>query len=404
MQPFVAALWGAAFGTSGLLLAGAVAAWLASLRRMALLAITGTVLYATFAASYLGLLPGIDAATRLRCEGTVFMVCGVLLGHLVLAMIGHLRVPAVARRWRTMIYGYGVVIVGASGLLPPMAGFALCTAGGFIIGAVALALSLRRAQRGDRLAGVNIVGVVSICISSAALTHIALDPDSPWWVHAVGAIAGVVYQCVIALVLWLRFSYLIELRRVIAHGPAYDPVTRMRTHSETTQMVGLAFFDNANEGSLVGVIAVSIGNLLMLERLHGRAAVHHGLFVSAGRLRRALPGDVETGRLGDDGFLVLVRDVDDVGEIVDIGHELVRRLTRPVALSTSTEPGELESGQARWVAQVGVGIVVADAAHRPSDAIAQARSMSRAAWSFPSCVAWQDDSGHVAEAPQLASA
>jgi GGDEF domain-containing protein len=224
------------------------------------------------------------------------------------------------------------------------------------------------------------------------------------WVHATGAVAGIVYQCVIALVLWLRFSYLIELRRVIAHGPAYDPVTRMRTHSETAQMVGLAFFDHATEGSLVGVIVVSIGNLLMLEQLHGRAAVHHGLFVSASRLRRLLPGDVEAGRLGDDAFIVLVRDVDDVGEIVDIGHDLVRRLTRPVALSTSTEPGELESGQARWVAQVGVGIVIAEGAHRPSDAIAQARAMSRAAWSFPSRVAWQDDSGQVAEAPQLASA
>jgi GGDEF domain-containing protein len=166
-------------------------------------------------------------------------------------------------------------------------------------------------------------------------------------------------------------------------------------------MVGIAFFRQMQEGTLAGVVAVSIGNLLTLEQLHGRAAVNHGLFVSAGRLRRALPGGVEAGRLGEDGFLVLVRDVDDVNRLVGLGHDFARRLSRPVALSTSPEPGDLESGQAKWTAQVGVGIVVAGAADRPSAVIAQARALSRAAWGFPSRVAWQDDSGQVAEAPEL---
>ena len=92
-----------------------------------------------------------------------------------------------------------------------------------------------------------------------------------------------------------------------------------------------------------------------------------------------------------------------MSELVELGHLLVQRLSRPVALSTSAQPQDLESGQAHWVAQVGVGIVVASAADRPSEAIAQALAMSRAAWAFPGRVAWQDDSGEVAEAPQFAS-
>lgn len=44
-----------------------------------------------------------------------------------------------------------------------------------------------------------------------------------------------------ASVLWTRYSYLIELNQVMAHGPSYDPVTRMRSHSETGNMVGAAF-------------------------------------------------------------------------------------------------------------------------------------------------------------------
>ena len=89
---------------------------------------------------------------------------------------------------------------------------------------------------------------------------------------------------------------------------------------------------------------------------------------------------------------------------IDIGHHIVQRMSRAVLLSTSTEPGELESGQARWTAQVGVGIVVAGAGDTPSAAIAQARAMSRAAWGFPSRVAWQDDSGRLTEAIAPAAA
>ena len=403
MQSIVAGWWGAAFGTAGLMMAGAVAAYLASLRRVALMAASASVLYTSFAASYLGLLFDVDAGARLRLDATIFMLCAVLLGHLVLAMIGHLRQPAAARRWRRGLYGFGIGVTATSWLLPAPQGFALCTAGGFFLGAVALVLCIQRAQRGDRLAGVSIVGVLSICLSCAALTLIALGGDPVRWeVHALGAVAGMAYLCVIAIVLWLRFSYLIELRRVMSHGAAYDPITRMRTHSETGRMVGFAFFQHMDAGTLVGVMAVSIGNLYTLERLHGRAAVNHGLFVSAGRLRRTLPGGVDAGRLGDDGFLVLVRDVDDVDKLVELAHSIVQHLSRPVALSTSAEPDELESGQARWVAQVGVGIVVTGSDDRPSAAIERARTMSRAAWGFPSRVAWEEEVGHVAEAPQLA--
>jgi GGDEF domain-containing protein len=241
-------------------------------------------------------------------------------------------------------------------------------------------------------------------VSASALTLIALDPASPVLVHSIASIAGIVYLSIISIVLWMRFSYLFELQQVMRYGAAYDPITRMRTHSETGQMVGLAFFDRGRDGGVVGVIAVSIGNLLTLEKLHGRAAVNHGLFVSAGRLRRCLPGGVEAGRLGEDGFLALVRDVDDAAMVAQLGHEIVDRMSRPLTLSTSAEPGELESGQANWVAQVGVGIVVAAQGDRPSTAITQAGAMSRAALGFPSRVAWQDSSGHVAEAPGFASA
>lgn len=402
MTVIVAGFWGAFFGTAALMVGGAVAAFVLALRRVAVMASGASLLYVAFVVSYLGMWPVAGDTQRLRIDATMFLLCAAPLGHLVLAMIGHMRVPAAARRWRLALYGGAIVLAGIGWLQPAPVAFALSTFGGYLVGAIALALSIRRAQRGDRLAGLAIAGIVAICTSTAALTVIALDPVQPWPVHAVAAVGGMGYLTVIAVVLWLRFSYLIELRRVMSHGAAYDPITRMRTHSETGQMVGLAFFDQARQGSMVGVIAVSVGNLLALEKLHGRAAANHGLFVTAGRLRRALPGGFEAGRLGDEGFLVLARAVGDEHELrklVDVGHALAARLSRPVVLSTSAEPGALESGQAHWVAQVGVGIVVADAGERPSQAVSRAKALSRAAWGFPSRVAWENHRGHVAEAP-----
>ena len=147
-------------------------------------------------------------------------------------------------------------------------------------------------------------------------------------------------------------------------------------------------------------MVLSIGNLYTLENLHGRAALNHALFVCAGRLRRCVPADVEMGRLGDDGFLLLVRGPATVPRLVQLGRLVAERLSRPVALSTSAAPADLEAGQAHWVAQVGVGVLATTAQVRPSAALSMARAMSRTAWSYASRVAWHDDAaGRIAELP-----
>jgi GGDEF domain-containing protein len=234
-------------------------------------------------------------------------------------------------------------------------------------------------------------------VAIAGLTWIALRRDGvPWPVHAASATAALAFMASVATVLWTRYSYLIELRAVIAYGPSYDPITRMRTHAETGQMVGLAFFREHEEVSrALGVIVISIGNLYTLENLHGRAALNHALFVCASRLRRCVPGDVEMGRLADDGFLLLVRGSCDTQRLAQLGRLLAQRLSRPVVLRTSV--ADLEAGEALWVAQVGVGLLATTAKMQPSAAVAKARAMSRTAWSYASAVAWHDDSGRIAE-------
>jgi GGDEF domain-containing protein len=167
----------------------------------------------------------------------------------------------------------------------------------------------------------------------------------------------------------------------------------MRSHSETGQMLGAAFFRREHDNRRIGVIVVSISNLYTLDNLHGRGACNHALFVCAARLRGCVPQDVQMGRLGDDGFLLVMHDARDLHLLMRVARQVRERLMRPVVLSTSNDPDNLESGETAWVAELGIGVLAAGAEMRPSQALATARAMSRTAWTFPSRLAWLDQAG-----------
>ena len=111
------------------------------------------------------------------------------------------------------------------------------------------------------------------------------------------------------------------------------------------------------------------------------------------------------GRLSTDGFLLLIRNCSDSGQLIHLAHQLVARLSRPVSLITSLDPGKRESGQTRWKAEVGVGLLmVSDPAAKASGALGAARAMSRTAMSYVSRVAWLDEAfGEAVELPTLES-
>jgi GGDEF domain-containing protein len=402
MEFLAVGFWGAFFGTVALMLAGSIAAFIRSLQKVALTAAMSSIVSALFVVAYLGLLPITDAGVEMRLLAHVAVLSAAVLSLMLLAMLGLLRTPATARLVRGGAGLFAVAVVAIGWLLEADHALALSSLVAFTVGACMLLICIRSARRGDRLAWVAVSGVCFMLVAVSGLSWIALNRDDvSWQVHAVSAVAGMAYLGTMAAALWIRYSYLIELREVVIHGPSYDPITRMRSHSETGQMVGMAFFREHENGTRpVGVITISIGNLYTLENLHGRAAVNHALFVCASRLRRCVPGDIEMGRLGEDGFLLLVRSASDTKRLVQLGRLVAERLSRAVALSTSAAPAELESGQAHWVAQVGVGVLASPPRARPSAAVAMARAMSRTAWSYSSRIAWHDDvSGQIAELP-----
>jgi len=402
MNSIAAGFWGAYFGTATLMLAGSVFASTRGLRRIGANAALSALVSILFVAAFLGLLP-LDNAVADRFLAHVAMATSALLGYMLLYMLGLLRRRATARRAARLMLALVLGVLGAGWFMPADQALALSAGVACAIGFAGLAVALRSALRGERLTWAAVAGVGCMLVALTGLSWMAVTGgDAPWQLHAVSAVGGTGYLAIIAAVLWGRYSYLIELRQVMAFGPAYDPVTRMRSHAETGQMVGQAFYNVApGEKLSVGVIAISISNLYALEKLHGRAAVNHALFVCAARLRRSVTGAVEMGRLGDDGFLVLLRNMSSPERLIQLSRALVSRLARPVALSTSRDHAALENDLTHWEADVGLGVLAASHPNiRAASAVAMARAMSRTAWSYPSRVAWYDQvAGQIAELP-----
>jgi GGDEF domain-containing protein len=396
MDKVAAGFWGAFFCTALLMLVLSLAAFRRSHRRVALMAALASAISAAFVVAYLGLLPlPADAQARLLAHVAVFTA--VALALMLMSTMGMLRQTTVGRRGIAGLMGGGALVLLVGWLLDAQQAFALSSAASFAIGTVMLVATTRGAMRGDRAGWTAVTGLFFMLLALAGLTWIAVSGSTDWPVHALSASAAVAYLCVIATVLWARYSYLLELSEVLAHGPSYDPVTRMRSHSETGQMVGDVFFRRNAEARPIGVIAVCMANLYALENLHGRAAFNHALFVCAGRLRRCTPQNVEMGRLGEDGFLLLVPNTPDVERLGRLAQQIRDRLVRPVSLSTSPDPMRMEGRATNWVAELGIGVLGTSTQVRPSQAVATARAMARTAWSYPSRMAFFDQ-----EAEQIA--
>jgi GGDEF domain-containing protein len=400
MTTVAVGFWGAFFGSVGLMLAGAGLAYARSIHRVALRAAWTALLSAVYVASFIGWLPVPGAGIGQRMLALVAAACSAVLALLLLAWLGVARDPRRGVRYRSGILGLTVGVVAVSWALTPWEALALCSSLAFAVAAAALALCVRQALRGERLAWVVVCGVSCMLVLQAGITLINLGLVQDWRFHAISAVAGVAYLGSFSVALWERYSYLIELREVMAHGPSYDPVTRMRSHAETGQWIG-AVFNRPGVDRPVGVIVISIGNLYGLEKLHGRGAMNHALFVCATRLRRVVPGGVEMGRLGEDGFLLLARDHDDPARLVQLARQVAQRLSRPVSLNTSQEALETVQERASWVADVGVGVLAAATpTMRPSTAVSMGRAMSRTAWSFGSRIAWFDrETRQISELP-----
>ena len=397
MENLIVGLWGCFFGATVVILAGAAAAFFRSLRRIALNAALTALASAFFAAAFLGGLPISDPDTTARFLAHLATLVSGLLTYQLFVTLGSLKSLSLRRRALRALLGLCVLILAVGWQLMPLQFLAFSVCMGCLLAVIALTACLRSALRGERLAWVAVFSVFCILVALAGFGWIALHrAQNHQEIHVVTALAATFYVATLAYFFWTRYAYLIELHDVMAHGPGYDPVTRMRSSAETGKLVAEVFRNFREKPQPLGIIVLTIANLYALEKLHGSVAVNSAFFVCAGRLRRWVPKHVEMGRLGADGFLLIMRNCSDATRWMKLAHSVESRLRRSVALNTHLDTGRLETGNTMWVGEIGVGaMVVSNPAVRGSSAISMSRGMSRTAISYASRIAWFDDASNA---------
>ena len=402
MQTFSIGLWGCFFGVVVAILAGAVLAYARALRRVALNAAMSALASALYVAAFLGALPIGDAQTQTVFLALVALFVAVILTYLLFAVLGLTRPKRWRRRTLALLVGLLLVTLVQGWQLPAKDFLVLSTAIACLLCLVAQGVALKKAVSGDPLAWPVVFAICALLVALAGLSAIAhAGAQASWTLQAVSALAATLYLVTMASVMWARYAYLIELHRLLAYGPSYDPVTRMRSHIGSDQMVGTAFKRFSAKPRPMGVVVLTIANLYALEKLHGAPAVNHALFVCASRLRRVVPGHLGMGRLNSDGFVLLMPRCKHSVTLIELAKTVEARLRRPVSLSTSRDAARFETDSTVWTADIGLGVLlVTNPESRGSDALAMAHRMSRTAISYASRIAWFDpSSGETVELP-----
>ena len=404
MEKLIYGLWGCFFGLTVVILVGACVAYRRDLYRIALNAALTALISAFYVVAVLDGFHLGDANDLARFLAHLTLLVAGFLTYQLLIMLGPRKLLRDRETVAYSLAGLCAVTLGLGWALPPVQALAISSAASSLLAAFALATTLRNALKGERLAWVSVASVACILVALIGFGWIALNRDQNLpAVNVVTAVAATLYVALLAYVLWTRYVYLIELQEVMAHGPGYDPVTRMRSHLETGQMVGDVFKSFRDKPAPMGVVVLTIANLYALEQLHGVAAVNNAFFVCAGRLRRWVPRQVDMGRLGEDGFLLIMQNCTDSKRVIDMARAVEARLRRSVRLNTSRDASQLGRSDTVWVAEIGVGVLmVANPQARGSDAMDMGRRLSRTAVSYASRIAWFDhSSGESVELPVL---
>ena len=402
MDKLAIGLWGCFYGGSLLVLCGAVFAWSRSMRRIGLNASLSALGPAFVVTVFLGGLPITERGDLLRLLAYLTTLVGALLVYQLLNVLGEMESLPSRRRAKTVLFLVGTGITSMGWLYSPVNAMLICASVALVMAIYGLGLSIQKALHGYRLVGLAMLAVLAVAACYTGLSVGILYPEK--WSRSLqiaSASAAVVYVLALAAINSLRYAYLLERKKIMEYGPAYDPITRLRSRSETGQMARDIFDKLPHNTQPLGVIVLTVANLYTLEQLHGTAAMNSALFLLAGRVKRALPLRTEIGRLGFDGFLLIMRNCTDSGRLVDLAHDLNRRLHKSAILQTNPAARQLESAHTVWTAQIGIGVLhVKNLETSSFDAITMGRNMSRTAISYASKVAWFDHaSGEITELP-----
>ena len=397
--------WGGFFGVASVLAIAAVLTFVFTRIRASIEFAFSAVLSVAYVVVQLGWLRGGEQVTSDdRLQALVALASAALLGLLLS------RLLRVERRERALQYaaysivGLGCVALAVSLVLTPQDALWLAAGSVGLCGLLGVGVCLQALWYGDRLALIIGVAALFMTVAGVGLACLAaVHGTAPASFHAISAASASSYLTMLAWASWMRYRYKLELRMAMRNSQTYDPLTRMSNAKGTAMALHAALQNSLRNGQPIGVISVMIANLPALQGLHGPEFVNHALFVLASRVKTACGSRDRLGRLGDEGFLIVIGHLGSLERFHKRGARLAEELRRPVGLHTWGQ-GMGKVRGIEWQAEVGLGMqVVAPGEVDTAKVLSMSRSLATSALSFEDRVASFDESAwSIVESPREA--
>jgi GGDEF domain-containing protein len=380
-------IWSAAVGAIGLVILLAVADLVYSRTRATL----QTLVYLTGFWLFVALLSGLLATVW---PGTAPFVpaAQVLLGPLCAAMGSYgcsqwlsahkrdrlMKVSLQTVTWMCLVGGPLCLLLAAPWRLPASAVLSVLNM------SVALWLSVRAAQLGDRLAWGLGLGCLLSLPMQIGLYGIALESNrTSLGVQAAVALAGLLSVLVKGLVLWLRNRYTLRLSQ--GHLSRRDPITQLYSSMVMVQKIIHAQrrrLRTRRDGALMVVLLFEPERLLSQV---GQAGLNDIYIQLANRMQRHTGVVNPAGRYYDRCFVVLIETLHSPRWIRTLGLRVASSLRRPLEVTS------LAGRRMQITADIAVGVVHLSTAGKDVDELLhEAQSVAEAARAMRSRAALLD--------------
>jgi GGDEF domain-containing protein len=249
---------------------------------------------------------------------------------------------------------------------------------------VALWLSVRAAQLGDRLAWGLGLGCLLSLPMQIGLYGIALESNrTSLGVQAAVALAGLLSVLVKGLVLWLRNRYTLRLSQ--GHLSRRDPITQLYSSMVMVQKIIHAQrrrLRTRRDGALMVVLLFEPERLLSQV---GQAGLNDIYIQLANRMQRHTGVVNPAGRYYDRCFVVLIETLHSPRWIRTLGLRVASSLRRPLEVTS------LAGRRMQITADIAVGVVHLSTAGKDVDELLhEAQSVAEAARAMRSRAALLD--------------
>ncbi len=178
----------------------------------------------------------------------------------------------------------------------------------------------------DRLTG----GEVPAAVVECRLMH--ADGHTLWAQSSLAVLRDERGQPVSFVAQFVDISDARAAHEALRHAATHDPLTLLGNRRGLAESLDDLLTQQPRTGTRIGVLALDLDGLKPINDQFGHPAGDHVLVAASERLRKAVRSDDVLARVGGDEFIVVLRGIHTLEQMINIAEKIRSSLSQPVDL------------------------------------------------------------------------